>query len=336
MAQGDDVVWSSQFTFYGDNTEFFTPFRYRQTLLGQQFKSYMNAPVLEKVDLWAGLFLDHESASNQPVSVNPILSFVYHDQATQFIFGALQQVYRHGLIEPMEVTSLELTRPIEYGLEFVQSDGSVQADAFLNWQDVLSATQREIFDYGGSGQWILMDGLEVLGQCHGYHIGGVEYGGVIRNNLAYGLGLGLQSALPFLNESRLEVYGLGSKDTNRPGYPGPAMGSGVYLKGIVTPVEGWQFFGIFWMGWDYMSEEGDGNYNSLGVDGVYYQSARNYEEAGVRREVSLGKDAYFDFELRSLWIEDSWANSFRILAQIPFELTVSVKNKAQEPALTNP
>lgn len=336
VVSGGEVDWKNQFTFYGENTEFFEPFRNRETLLGQQFKSYLDAPALDKVDLWAGLFVDHASAADQPVSLNPILSFVYHEDATQFLFGTLQPLYRHGLIEPMEVTTLELTRPIEYGLEFVQWKGPAQADVFLNWQDVLTDTQREIFDYGGSGKLVLADGLDVLGQCHGYHVGGEAYNGIVRNNLAYGLGLGLQSALPYLGESRLELYGLGSKDTNRPGYPGPVMGEGLYLKGIVTPVEGWQFFGIVWQGWDFMSEEGDSNYNSLGVDGVYYQSHRTYEEVGLRREVPLGKDAFFDFELRSHWIEDSWANSFRILAQIPFEVEVDVKNHAQSVPASQP
>ena len=114
------------------------------------------------------------------------------------------------------------------------------------------------------------------------------------------------------------------------------MGEGLYLKGIVTPFEGWQLFGIVWMGWDYMSEEGDSNYNSLGADGVYYQTNRTYEEAGLRRLVPLGQDAFFDLELRSHWIEDSWANSFRLFAQIPFDVELDVKNKAQDRAPLKP
>jgi hypothetical protein len=229
----------------------------------------------------------------------------------------------------MEVTTLELTRPIEYGLEWVQKNDFIHLDAFLNWQQLLSGADREIFDYGGSGQLPLVPTLIVEGQCHGYHVGGAEYPGIVRNNLAAGLGLAFKPQLPVLGASSLEVLGLGSKDTNRPDYPGPTYGEGIYTKLIVTPFDGWQLIGISWFGWDYMSEEGDSNYNSLGSDGVYYESNRTYEEVGLRRFVEIENGVTFDFELRSHWIDASWANSFRIEAYVPFNIGVDVKNTKQ-------
>src|ERR1700677_4665810 len=62
------VEWKNQFTFYGDNNEFFEPFRVRETLLGQQFNSFLDVSVKQNVDLWAGAFVDHQSA--QAVTTN--------------------------------------------------------------------------------------------------------------------------------------------------------------------------------------------------------------------------------------------------------------------------
>ncbi len=325
-----EVVWKNQFTFYGDNTEFFEPFRVRETILGQQFESYVDASTSSHADIWGGLFVNHPSAQEVETDVQPILSFVYHTDVSQFIFGTLQPVYRHGLIEPMEVTTLELTRPIEYGIEWVQKDSFINFDSFLNWQQLLTDVEREIFDYGGSSQLLLTEGVLVEGQCHGYHVGGANTDGLVRNNLAAGLGFVFKPYLPILGSSSLEIFGLGSKDTNRLGYPGPVFGEGLYTKAIFSPNNRWQFFGISWFGKDYMSEEGDSNYNSLGVDGVYYQSNRTYEELGVRRFVEIENGVTFDFELRSHWIEDVWANSFRIQAFVPFDVEIDIHKKEKD------
>jgi hypothetical protein len=318
------VEWKNQFTFYGDNNEFFEPFRVRETLLGQQFNSFLDASVKQNVDLWAGAFADHQSAQAVTTNIQPIFSFVYHEGGTQFVFGTLLPVYRHGLIEPMESTALEITRPIEYGLELIQKDNFINLDSFLDWQQILTNVNREIFDYGGSSRLPIWGDLTLLGQLHGYHVGGEEYDGPVWNNLAGGLGLELDGN--FLGASTLEVYGLGSKTTNLAGYQGPTFGSGLYTKLLICPDHQWQFFGISWFGQDFESYEGDGNYNSLSYDGTYYESSRTYEELGVRRFVEIENGVTFDFELRSHWIDSSWANSFRIMAFVPFDVTVDNKN----------
>src|SRR5271154_6530102 len=108
--RGEEIDFKNDLTFYGDNTEFFEPFRLRATTLGQQFKSYLDEPTGDHTGFWAGIFLDHPSAQDTEVDLKPILSFRFHDNDTIGIFGTLQTVSRHGMIEPLEVTTLELTR----------------------------------------------------------------------------------------------------------------------------------------------------------------------------------------------------------------------------------
>lgn len=119
---------------------------------------------------------------------------------------------------------------------------------------------------------------------------------------------------------------MGSKTTNLADYQGPTYGGGIYTKLLICPDHQWQFFGISWFGQDFESYEGDGNYNSLSYDGTYYESSRTYEELGIRRFVEIENGVTFDFELRSHWIDASWANSFRFMAFVPFDVTVDNKN----------
>lgn len=324
----------SEFSFYGDNTEFFEPFRLRQTLLGQQFKSYLDLETGERTRLWAGLFADHPSALfNSSVNVLPLLSFVYQQDDFQGVLGTLQPVNRHGLLEPLEVTTLEMTRPIEYGLQWLQKGEFFKSDIFLDWQTLLTPSSRETFDYGGSVRFLCLPFLELDAQAHCYHVGGVTYAGVVRNNFVGGLGLTLSSNLSVLGKSSLVLFDLGSNDTQRSNYPGPTQGGGYYAKGSFSPLPGFTIFGIAWVGKDFMSEEGDSNYNSFGYDGVYYLSDRHYEETGIQFEAALENGTTFDVELRSHWIEDSWAHSFRIVAQIPFDVEVDLRKKklAEQP-----
>jgi len=330
-SHSEGVTLQNNLTCYGDNTEFFEPFRVRETILGQQFKSYLNAESGDHASLWGGLFADHRSALESETRVLPILSFVYRSGEAQGIFGTLLPTERHGLIEPMEVTTLELTRPVEYGLEWIQKSSGVVMDAFLDWHQLLTPTDREIFDYGGSGALEIIPGIDLEGQCHGYHVGGAQYGGVVRNNLAGGAGFKFYAPLAASGGTSLELLGLGSKDTNRPFYPGPELGYGLYANGTFSPDGLWDFFGIVWLGKDFLSEEGDSNYNSLGADGVYYQSERHYEEVGIRRKILIDPGVTFDLEVRSHWIEDSWANSFRIVAQIPFDVDLGIQRRPASP-----
>ncbi len=331
-ARAQEMNLKNNLVFYGDNTEFFEPFRLRATILGQQFESYLDEPTGDHTGFWAGIFADHPSAQDTATTVEPILSFRFHDNDSLGVFGTLQTIHRHGLVEPLEVTTLELTRPIEYGLQWIQTGKVFQMDAFLNWQDILSSDQREIFDYGGSAELPLESFVSLMGQYHGYHVGGVAYPGPVWNNFAAGLGPELKIGGSGATQNSLTLLGLTSKTLNLSDYPGPEIGYGFYAKAVVWLVPGFNLFGIDWVGKDFYSYEGDSNYNSVGYDGVYYQSNRTYEELGVQFITEIESGITFDVELRAHWIEDSMANSFRILAQVPFDAGIEIRHQKNDPA----
>ncbi|HJT23977.1 MAG TPA: hypothetical protein VJ873_05340, partial [bacterium] len=62
--QAADITWLNSFTFYGDNTEFFEPFRTGETLLGQQGQSRFQAALGQRTFLSVGVFGDFRSTSD--------------------------------------------------------------------------------------------------------------------------------------------------------------------------------------------------------------------------------------------------------------------------------
>ena len=45
-----EVIWKDYFVFYGDNTEFYEPYRLRETILGQYGKSWFEAATTSATD----------------------------------------------------------------------------------------------------------------------------------------------------------------------------------------------------------------------------------------------------------------------------------------------
>ncbi len=325
--RADDVTLRNNLTCYGDNTEFFEPFRLRATTLGQQFESYLDGTTGDRTGFWAGIFLDHPSAQDTSVDVKPILSFRFHDNDSTGVMGTLQTLHRHGYIEPLESTILELTRPVEYGVQWLQTGDVFKMDAFLDWQDLLTPDQRETFDYGGTAELPAASFLSLMGQFHGYHMGGVGYPGPVWNNFAVALGPALKIPGADKSPDTLAVMGLTSKTLNLDAYPGPEVGWAFYAKAVVWLVPGLNLFGIDWVGKDFYSVEGDSNYNSIGYNGVYYLSNRTYEELGAQFITEIDSGITFDAEVRAHWIEDTSANSVRIMAQMPFDLGLGINLK---------
>ncbi len=329
VSAAEEAILKNQLTFYGDNTEFFDPYRLRQTLLGQQLESTLEVPTGPRTTFEGGLFLDHPSAEATSTNVLPVLSFRFHDADFLGILGTLQTIHRHGFIEPLEVTILELTRPIEYGFQWIQTGNAFRLDAFLDWQAILSSSQRETFDYGGTLEWPLLSIATLLGQYHGYHVGGVTYPGPVWNNFAAAMGPRFELGGSSTSRDSISVLGLTSKTIGLAGYPGPAAGYGFYTKAVFWLFPSFNVFGIDWVGSDFYSVEGDGNYNSVGYDGVYYQSNRTYEEAGVQFEQEIESNILFDAEFRSHWIDNTWANSVRFLVQVPFDVPVQIPRRGE-------
>ena len=113
-------------------------------------QTWLSAVPGPRTEIVLGVYGDHRSGRSDFFDeVKPLLGFRYRTQTSLGALGTLVTEDRHGYIEPLEVTTLELTRPIEYGLQWIESRPRFHADLYLNWQHLNPSTSREIFDYGG-------------------------------------------------------------------------------------------------------------------------------------------------------------------------------------------
>jgi hypothetical protein len=335
------IVLDNLVTLYGDNTEFFTPYRVGETILGGQFHSFLRVRTSARTGVLAGVFGDVRWGSEEFLDeVKPVLSFRYQGPMSMAVVGTLVTERRHGLLEPLQVTTLELTRPVEYGLQWIERRRTWDLDAFINWQALNTPSRREVFDYG----WVLrirpIPELSLETQLHGLHHGGQLYDAGVRvtNNRASGFGVTIRDSLGWLGWSSLKAYRLTSSGNIDPAAPPerPRRGRGTYLRAAVTPAGLVELFGIYWLGRDFLSAEGDHNYNSAGADPDFYRSRRKYLELGLLKRTRLEGSVDLDAEFRLHRIDDEpsiaflgtrWEYSYRLVVRAPFR--VDLKSGAE-------
>ena len=194
-----------------------------------------------------------------------------------------------------------------------------------------TATEDEAFDYG----WVLrakpIRQLALVHQLHGLHRGGQLGGSSTRVSGGVGSALGIELAdsVGRLGEVSLGVYRLWSSRPDPPDdRPG---GQATMVRAGVGLVVGAEVFGILWRGRDFLSPEGDNNYNSVGYRADFYRSRRQYLELGLLRRSRLEGDLSLDAELRLHRVDDvpsdalfgsRWEYSYRLVLRAPFNIRV--------------
>jgi hypothetical protein len=317
---GANVEWKNQFTFYGDNTEFFEPFRTGETILGQQGKSFLEAAVGPQGLLRAGIFADFRAVTEPQVSTKPLLSFEYRVGGTRLILGTIDNGIRHGFLEPLAVTTLEFTRPIEYGIQVIQQDDTFRADLFINWHQLNTPVQPETLDYGGTLRRSLDDHLNFEFQFHGYHEGGQLYSVAFRNNWAPALGFRWKAPAGDWGTLRLAAFGLTSGDLGSPVVADTRWGQAGYLRFGVQPHWLPELFFVGWKAKDFYFKEGDFNYSSYDATQSFYRQDRTYIEVGLGGDLPLGGGVVLNSEARVHWIDEFFAVSSRHAVRVPFDL----------------
>lgn len=334
--QAQSVDWRTRATFYGDNTEFFTPFRTGETILGAQFSTFLDIVPSRHTRVHAGVFGDLRYGSDEFLDpVKPILSFRYQTPATLGVLGTLETGKRHGYLEPLEVTTLEFTRPIEYGAQLIQRRRYWDLDLFLDWQGLNTPNTREVFNYGLVLRGLPASFLTVEFQFHGLHHGGqlFDAGVPVTNNTNSAIGARVEHSLPGLGQSSVAAFYLSSKGHIDPSFPAgrPDRGHGTYLRGSIQPAGYVEVFGIYWMGQNFHTDEGDANYNSAGVADTFYRVRRRYVELGVARRTRIDSRVELEAEFRLHRVDDEvsealfdskWEYSYRLIVRVPLDFRV--------------
>jgi len=335
-ALGQRVDWRTRATLYGDNTEFFTPYREGETILGGQVWTAARIETSRRTSLLVGAFGDVRWGSDDFLDTEkPILSFRYAAGSSLGVIGTLETERRHGFLDALAVSTLELIRPVEYGLQWIERRRTWDLDIYLNWQKLNTPSQREVFDYGWVARVRPVRQVVLEYQLHGLHHGGqlFDAGVPVTNNGAWAFGITVADTLGPLGLASLQFFSLRSSGNIDPDAPAdrPRKGRGTLVRASLSPVEGVELFGIHWRGRDFVAQEGDPNYGSIGFDSVFYRGKRKYLELGVIRRARIdgvvGLDAEFRLhridDLQSQALFDSkWEYSYRLVARVPFGWTL--------------
>ena len=331
------IAWHAEAALYGDNTEFFTPFRTGETILGQQITSWFAVRHDDRLELRVGAFADVRTGSSELTdSIKPVVSVRYQTEHSLAVLGTLETRRRHGLLEPLMVTTRELTTPIEAGAQWIERRGRITADLWLNWQKLNTPDQREQFEVGIVATAVLGRGLTAGLQHLWSHRGGQLFDAnvPVTNNRVTAVGLQWSDSIAVLGAASFAAWRLHSRGALDPDAPPerPGSGRGTYLRAGVTPWHDVELFGIWWRGRDFVANAGDNNYNSTGQDPAFYRSARRYTELGVQRRVQGRGGTRFDAEFRFHRIDDEpseaffgtpWEISYRAIVRVP--VTVGVR-----------
>ena len=326
-AQGVDYSLDATATFYGDNTEFFNPFRKGETTLGAHLLVFGEARTSDRLAIRVGAFGNQRFGSSHGFDdVRPVLSLVVGGPRSRLILGTLETGRRaygigpdrsgpHALLPPLQVETLAFERPWEAGLQWLVDTPRVVQESWVHWQRVANAGQRERFDAGLTTRVRVHRAIRVGGDLHLVHEGGqLSSNGPVADSLAGSIGAEVAGPVGAFDRLSFEAFTLGSRFVpDREVTSTIRAGFGTFLRAAVEE-SGWRAHALIWRGDDFLTREGDPNYQSIRRDGTPYRSLRDYAEAGVTRSFPLAKDSWLEASIRGHRVENHYEYSFRILS----------------------
>ena len=334
----DRIAFVVDMTFYGDNTEFFNPWREGETLLGTEGRLFLDVDLNEHVTLRGGLFGDHRFGDDDNFQiVRPVLALHVKNDVTRFIIGSIEsgtrqvglgpdQLGPHGLLPPVQRESLAFSRPDEAGLQWTFDTARFEQDAWVNWQRLNTEQNRELFDAGVRGRLGVGPGLPVWlsYQFHVVHQGGQLFdSGPVGDSWAGGPGLIVELPAGVFDRQTAEAHGVVSRDVpDRAARDSAETGLGVFTR-YAAEKAGWRAHLIAWRARDFVKMEGDENYGSLREDGRL-TSLRHYFEAGLTRTYYPTEEVGLEISARVHRVDTYHNYSFRILAKVDFEIPLKV------------
>ena len=316
---------------YGDNTEFFNPFRDGETLLGAAGTVGVDLALTDRATLRGGLFLNHRYGSARFAEQwRPVISLTVESGSSRFVFGTLDTVPHdfdaapdlggpHGLLPPLQVETLAFTRPYEGGIQWQVAAERLAQDAWIDWQRLNTAEHRERFDAGVRGRLTFgADSPVALGyQFHIVHEGGQLFDpGPVNDSLAGGPGLVIEPRFDFLDAASVETYVMWSKHVpDRAAPERTNHGHGIFVRAAASR-RGWRGHAILWRACLWLKEEGDLNYGSRLQDGAVFRATRRYGEVGLSKAFYEADGVMLAGSLRLHRVDEAYNYSFRILAHV--------------------
>ena len=328
-AAGQNVDYSldATATFYGDNTEFFNPFRDGETIIGAYALVVGQARTSDRLAIRAGVSANQPFGSRKAFDeVRPVITLVIGGEQSKLLLGTIDTVRRaqgigpdrsgpHGLLPPLQVETLSFTRPWEAGVQWLVSKPRLTQESWVHWQRIANAVERERLDAGVVSRLKVHRAITIGGDFFIVHEGGqLTSNGHVGDSLAGSLGGEVGGPAGPLRKVSLEAYILGSRfDPDRQDDSRTRAGLATFLRANIEHHD-WRAHVIMFRGDDFMTVEGDRNYQSVRLDGTPYRNLRDYAELGYTRVFALAKESWLEASVRGHRVEHDYDYSFRILA----------------------
>ncbi len=318
-------------TFYGDNTEFFNPWREGETLLGTEGRVFLDVDLNDRVTVRAGVFGNHSFGDEDTFrSVRPVLALHLRTPQSRFILGSLDTArYRdrgpdnagpHGLLPPLQRETLAFTRPDEAGLQWFFDNDHVEQEVWLNWQQLNTETHREAFDTGIRGELALPANLplpvSLSYQFHLVHHGGQLFdSGPVGDSWAGGPGFVVTLPTGPFDAQSVEIHALVARDVpDRADLESAETGLGIFTRYAVEKA-GWRTHFIAWRSRDFVKQEGDTHYGARQGNGRLTR-LRHYFETGLTRIYRPAEEVGVELSARLHRVDTHHDYSYRILATV--------------------
>lgn len=303
--------------FFGDNTEFRTPYRDGETLMGAASTFAVDVTLGERASLVAGVFGTRRYGSDEAFDlVRPVLTLRLSTDRSTLLMGTLSapaagdppgpdRAGPHGLLPPIQRDTLAFERPYEAGFQWRFAGASLTHDIWINWQRLNTPAHRERFDAGAAGAIRVTGWLAIPFQLHVVHEGGQLFdSGPVADSTVIASGAVFRAASHGVRWT-LETVGLVSRYVpDRDAADRYVEGSGAFGRAAAER-GGWRAHAILWRSEDFVKVEGDGNYR-----------APRYGEAGLTRTFRPARDTLVETSARLHRIDGRTAYSFRIIGAV--------------------
>lgn len=313
---------------YGDNTEFRNPFREGETIFGAAARVYADVEVGPRATLSLGVFGNQRFGGDDSFErVRPVVALTLAGSRSAFTFGALpaasagapagpDRMGPHRLLPPLQRETLAFERAYEPGLRWTYRGGHIEHDMWLEWQRLNTAAHRERFDAGINALLRPRGAISLPLQLHVVHEGGQLFAsGAVADSVAAAAGARVQRPVAH-GVVTLESYGLISRYVPDRAQPALSRDGAAYFGRAAIERGGWRGHLIAWRGRNFIKDEGDANYLSVGRDGARYRGTRDYAEVGAARRFALGPSASLEVSARMHRIERYYEYSYRVTSTI--------------------
>jgi len=148
--------WGTQVLHYFKNNEYMEAHNPGGTFFGTQIttgtkKSFQN----DKSHVYLGVMVNYPFGGGNNAQLLPLIQFKHSiNTEHHLILGTLHGNTRHQLYEPLYNYELNITQPLEYGIQYLYNSKHIQSDLWLDWKQlaVPSKSLQEIISFGWSSQ----------------------------------------------------------------------------------------------------------------------------------------------------------------------------------------